>query len=890
MDIFGTAVSAAHAVHVAATTLHSLYKAPEEILELAGRVNNAQYLLERALSIYEDLPEAEKPGFRNLCTAPCEQYKSVADYLKNELTHEPGNGGLDRMSKSVKWMFRKKWIKGQIEVAQQQEQALEKMVALLTAGTAQKTSGNVKEVQESLEKLHQVVDYKRFRKCLEKLPHSDAKKTMETNLDKAANSVPDWVLDDASFREWSNGAGTDGSGMNGSGTNGSGTKWLWALGEAGAGKTCIASYVANHLMTSTPLNTSDVAGLSISDDQVVSPTQGAGDQSLDWHADDTAAAIFYFSYKATDPQDTDRVFKCLIRQLLFQLWDVNPVQAFKRLPQVEELVSELIIPGRKGERETPRSVLRKLAQDFAKAYIVIDALDENPSGFRDFLAALDYVRSEQAKVLITSRVGLRPEAAHRKSLILDVNQNTGTINRYLSQTLLLISQRKEQQLPFGIGASALPAVVSDPENRRHIVSKIAEAANGNFLYAELQIRALVFHDEERALGASLDNLSANSSLDELVESAIQRVEQLPGEDEDIGKLALLWSIYARKTLTLRELQHAIAWTKFGDTKRVTPETEAENYTLQRLMKTTCYFLQIDEKSVQIHKAVRDFCDHPDREKRYFADAHTRIAQACLCAISRTRPVAYQSQEGWNKAVSTSQFLEYAGLNWGWHMAQDDEKLLRWTSSDLNLLKMLQKPVYVNAMAIPLRRSQLGDMGVLGDDMWDTIKKKETPIPSLMVLAWFDLARTIEAWLEKHPDAAIEVIWNRRSPKTWTYDANSQVSSPFQGGFDALWVAASTNKVDAVRKLLEHGADPIRKNGNAETWHALGRAASQGWGTIVEALLEAADCTSVLRDADRPPIRDACWSGDAETVRLIMDAMEEMPDRTTTAWRPSTRRC
>jgi hypothetical protein len=131
-----------------------------------------------------------------------------------------------------------------------------------------------------------------------------------------------WLLDSASFIKWKAGAASR----------------LWLYGIPGCGKTILSSTVIEHLLQHCHGNASMVT------------------------------AYFYFDFNDTQKQDPELMFRSLLRQLL---------QHSVKIPKA---VNALFSACENGHRQPSLHALLELTpqvmQQFAHAYIVLDALDE----------------------------------------------------------------------------------------------------------------------------------------------------------------------------------------------------------------------------------------------------------------------------------------------------------------------------------------------------------------------------------------------------------------------------------------------------------------------------------------------------------------------------------
>ena len=239
-----------------------------------------------------------------------------------------------------------------------------------------------------------------FQTCINWLPSNETKKNREMERKNSRNSKPSWILQDPSYRQWVSGKTSD-------------ERWLWALGEPGTGKTCLASFLADTLEKSAlehendgdliPRDTQDVMGsithgskqINLSGEKVL-----PDEEVSSLHR--TGVAIFFCSDKTKGQQDPTVILKCLARQLLLQLQDYDPQRAWTRIHLVNDMMTSEMLDQ---SSASILSLLEKLVLDFKKSCLIIDALDENASEYENLLAEFRKLSPPSLKIFTTSRDG-----------------------------------------------------------------------------------------------------------------------------------------------------------------------------------------------------------------------------------------------------------------------------------------------------------------------------------------------------------------------------------------------------------------------------------------------------------------------------------------------------
>ena len=296
-----------------------------------------------------------------------------------------------------------------------------------------------------------------------------------------------------------------------------------------------------------------------------------------------------------------------------------------------EMVKEVLSPIHKSGKADPQILLRTLCSDFAQTFIIIDALDEYPGARNVLLTQLKALGLPSLHVFVTSRTGLRDTAESEEALILDVMINNEVIQAYVAGTLRRIAEREEV-----VASSVLPRFLEDKSCRIAVTDKVVTAARNNFLSAELQIRALQHADDDNDLQRILSTLKG--TVEELVKDAMDRVRLQRDKDRALeGMRALMWTIYSNESLTILELQHALVLTTYPGRSWSKHAEQMKRFQRWRLVESTGYLLDFDNKakSIQVHKAIRDYCDDPDVRNAYFSEALFQITESCLQCLEPT---------------------------------------------------------------------------------------------------------------------------------------------------------------------------------------------------------------------------------------------------------------
>lgn len=569
----------------------------------------------------------------------------------------------------------------------------------------------------------------------------------------------------------------------------------------------------------------------------------------------------YLDSKTSNVQTIPNLFGSLLKQLI-QLEELYPIS--DELRNLYQKATRLDL--------RPRSYLEDLRRIFAaevdrydRFYVVVDGLDEFPSRERmTLLKELQKIRPEKLSLVVMSRpiagddvVGLvlicdRCNAPNIKVYYRCKICNKGNydvcracIKEGLScldpshkliepydrvKIQVVIPERDiERYVRWEIGAGLEDVesarrderlhnepldttpfqdlCLSDPELPDKIVSAVVEKASGRFLFARLHIDALKMMSNLRKLRKVLNNFPED--LDGIYKEAMQRVQaQEKGLPELANKILGLLTCM-RRTVSLGELQHALA---VVDTKDDVPNEESEIFggiePKKRILDSTCGLVIIENEENEVrlvHRSLEDYLKRGENRTKWFPKADIEMAQACMIYLglvisSETHPNEYFASQR-----VKFPFLQYSSQYWGDH-ARDAA-----SNPDVReaALRILDNPRHLVAI---MRAAWVTDPG--GHDSWDVSKS----VDRLHVCAWYGLSFAIS--ISEPEDQLVDVV-----------ESNY--------GQTPLMYACRKGHVETVKKLLDLGA-------------SLAKTSSRGRTPMLEAVLENHD--SVVKVlVDRRPL-------------------------------------
>ncbi|KAI0401057.1 hypothetical protein F4802DRAFT_446650 [Xylaria palmicola] len=825
--------------------------AEQTLNSLVERLQASKKALESATSCFESLPVDDRPT--DLVNSVLAKYSSLLLYMRDELQNTNNNnnksegGGqhlrrvFSKVSKGAKWVIKEEWVQGRIDEIRELEKVIQDTLQVLTTVNSHGAAKTTVEVQKLLQKVNETTEVTNFFSEVGKL-YRVLEKNPQQILARIERSPPSWVLDEPPAKEWvENETSGDDAG-----------NWLWILGDAGTGKSCIATYVS-HTLQGTPM--ADDQPITYREETLSELNRPSQLGSEDRHVlPIRGSAIYYCNYQSPESQVPERVALTLLHQLMTQLWEIAPHRAYRHLAAVRDLTT---FQGTQRSVQDAFRVLLAVAESFDRLYVTIDALDELPiSSLATLLQRLRRLALPGVKFFVTSRDASRVLPAART---VNANRNSSTIRAFVHEKLKSIAGGRDPDVSWPV---PLTTMLADDEGfSKKVEERILELSGENFFCADLMIKQLLDCQEEDEVQQSLDNLSR--TVDGLITQAIDRINAQDATQAARGNAALLWVIYTRGlSIGLTELQHALAFQFYGDNPTTSPESHLSEFSRPKLTKFTCNFLSFEGggdsggESISVHKAVQDFCVGEGMGAQYFHDPHAVISRVCLWCLSVNKEPC-RSREDWERLQP---FLRYAASNWGWHMAASSQTIPECPPPNMGLMELLEDDPFLDIVTVALQ-PKLKELGMWTKDMWDELRTKKPPVSALQILAFFDLDRVVAEWLERSPTTTKD-----------TADYKELLSS-------ALYLAAIQGSHRTALVLLKKGADPLREIGEMGITILQG-ACLQGHVNVIDALFRNTSdelCVEMVSHKDRhnrTALFDSCYSS-IHAVRRILGVMSQM---------------
>ncbi|KAH6876899.1 hypothetical protein BKA70DRAFT_1576531 [Coprinopsis sp. MPI-PUGE-AT-0042] len=294
------------------------------------------------------------------------------------------------------------------------------------------------------------------------------------------------------------------------------------------------------------------------------------------------------------------------------------------------------------------ALLRQFVGLMAITVYALDALDEAPPKIQ--LELLEKLASLNVKLFITSRPLKTLEAhfpsAHRFPIVAHNDDITLHINQEISRSAELrgILQKADQSL------------------HNKIVASVIQKCGGMFLHASLQLSALrectSVYEVEQTLAAF------PTDIEDLYLQTWQRIlAQVPSKSL-LARNTLTWVIHATRSLTIQELQRAVA--TCPDTHKFVPDRLVQEDVLIGL----CHGLVDVEEKTQlvrlVHYTAKDCMERLVTET--IPQPHTLISAVCLAQLTEHgfQSTALADYYELKEFLQAEPLLEYAYNSWSTH--------------------------------------------------------------------------------------------------------------------------------------------------------------------------------------------------------------------------------
>ncbi|KAL9121033.1 MAG: hypothetical protein Q9187_002407 [Circinaria calcarea] len=588
--------------------------------------------------------------------------------------------------------------------------------------------------------------------------------------------------------------------------NGS-NRTLWCPGLPGAGKTVLV-YVSISLKT---LSKFEVENVSLS--------------------------FIYCNYK--ENQSTVDLIGTLLQQVIAKRSSV-PAAVKTLYEQHREKNTKLSLI-------ESASLLHSELSKFSRAFVVVDALDETDEqdGTRSQLMSELRALPPNTHLLVTSRHVPSVQAGLNEPQRLEIRASDKDVRLYLDDRI-----EREDRLKKHIRA--------DLALRDLVINSVADKAQGMFLLAQLHIESLSKKQTRKAVRTALESLPQR--LDQTYEEAMERVLLQEEDDALLAKKVLSWISYARRPMTVLEIQHATAVEL--DTK-VLDEDELVD---EEILVSVCAGLvTIDQESNIIrlvHYTTQEWFER--NRETLLPNAQSDITLTCLTYLSYDifRTSGSTSDDEGNQLKVGNPLLEYVACNWGFHAFGEPEHSIR-----TQILEFLAPNFVIAAYpAYPAYPYWSANWSIrLAPPLCIAAFFGLTKIAMLLISDKVDLeAKDSKARTPLH----VASVYGQESTAQLLIDHGAETAAQDSFGSTPLHLAAEAENITIALLLLEHGAEVNAQNNLEDT--PLFRAAEMEDIPMVKLLLEHGAKINARNRYQETPIFWPVRNGNISIVKLLLE--------------------
>ncbi|EAU90708.2 hypothetical protein CC1G_03977 [Coprinopsis cinerea okayama7 len=468
------------------------------------------------------------------------------------------------------------------------------------------------------------------------------------------------------------------------------------------------------------------------------------------------------------------------------------LQIIQRHNHLVDLVQPLYRSGRL-ERTAPSDddllkLLLKLEGHFQRTYYIVDGFDEVDRKYQ--LNLIKVLAQLQGNLIFSSRPSehLRTELEGARHMTLLAQEE---------DLRLLVDNRLGHY-------KGLCRILEKHHYREEATRKIADKAAGMFLHAALQIEALRNCLSLSAIEAKLEQFP--TGIEGMYTASISRIESQDPDLVKIAKQLLLWVVFARGPLSLRDLKAALGANP--DTYSVEESLMPDEFSIVELC---CGLVELDTESDVVRLVPREALERV--LLRDFPHPHLFISKVLAQRmVDNNLPnCTIAKREDFTSVVKQVPLLRYSYQHWGTHV-----------------LECGRSPEATDATMAFLRQctSFPCDLG------WGTLDL----LQPLHVAAYYGISIYLDrvSDSEGNPNASAHgrIHFVKRCLRIRSISINGRN----ERGETALFFASAFGHEEVVKELLQFWGVNVNATDN-HGWTALMIASVQGHDRVVHRLLQ-----------------------------------------------------
>ncbi|KAK3937351.1 hypothetical protein QBC46DRAFT_392848 [Diplogelasinospora grovesii] len=388
---------------------------------------------------------------------------------------------------------------------------------------------------------------------------------------------------------------------------------LWYLGMPGAGKSVLASIIVTHLL----------------------------DRHLKSGAESPRVAYLYLSYM--DSHTVDDLLGSVIKQI---------IPHDRPIPKP---VMDLWARRSSGTESPTSSDLTNLFLDLTQeyvVYIIVDAMDEYPSEHRPRLLKHLVPNSDSLSILVTSRPLDEFDDISDGFTKENIAGNPTDLDLFMDHKLSTKGRWKEW-------------VKTDPSLLDEVKLAISEVWGGMFLLASLQIKSLLAELKPNGVREKMGKLP--KGIDDMYTETLGRIDKMESDKKNLAINVLSWVVFSRRSLTVKELQHALAY--MPSQTDVKFDFEGCSYLVGDIRDVCGGLVTVADADGTatvslVHFTAQDyFTTTATAKTRFKPDFHATIAEICIAYLSiRQLKEVYDSNF---MSIGRQPTSFHIGPKWNW---------------------------------------------------------------------------------------------------------------------------------------------------------------------------------------------------------------------------------
>ncbi|KAH7142889.1 hypothetical protein B0J13DRAFT_556150 [Dactylonectria estremocensis] len=430
---------------------------------------------------------------------PLAQVGEILETLRIQLEKTASGGRITRLTKALQWPFQKSQADSLLRSLQRQ-----KMLSTLALqndhlALSLEIQDEVHDISTAVKNLRSDLQVRRLRQddleAQEVLRWISPLNFKSRHLDIFAlreGNTGTWILESEKFQTWINGT----------------PKTLFCQGIPGAGKTIIASVIVDHLQTAFP-------------------------------EDEVGIACVYCNRQENQrvrQQSTTNLLGSLIRQFEesrpSDLSTLKELQVRFRDRRRDNLISDFV------------SILKAKIEEYHRAFLVVDGLDECPADTRDEFIEILQQLGPKVNIALMSRDITAQEAEFDNMIQMEIRATSEDLTDYVDARI-----QSSKYLRKHIGG--------DAQLWKTLHASISATAKGMFLMSKLHLD-LLDKQAKRAKWALVQAMhKLPESLDATYDEAFERINGQCPEDVDVGHRVLAWVCLSPQPLHVKQLQYAL---------------------------------------------------------------------------------------------------------------------------------------------------------------------------------------------------------------------------------------------------------------------------------------------------------------------------------------------